>query len=78
MTDALPSQRCTQGHVMRLRERFRFDHEPGDTERVSALLDRFRAAGLELGAEVALYVCPTCDEATAAFHYGPPGGAASA
>jgi len=58
---------------MVVRDRFRFDHEPGDTPRDSFLLARFAEAGVELGAEVTLYYCAACDYAQAAFAYPDPG-----
>jgi hypothetical protein len=62
---------------MLLTSRFRFDHEPGDTARNTMMLERFKAAGLELGAEVTVYECRICNTAIALFdHTAPPAPAA--
>jgi hypothetical protein len=68
--------RCKAGHEMVVRERFRFDHEPGDTPRDTESLRMFKAMGVELGTEVTLWYCEACDFALAEFEYeGAPGGA---
>jgi FeoA domain len=61
--------KCQQGHEMAVRERFRFDHEPGDSPRDTESLRRFDAMGIELGAEVTVWYCEPCDFARATFDY---------
>ncbi|MCI0548861.1 MAG: hypothetical protein L0027_16460 [Candidatus Rokubacteria bacterium] len=60
---------CPQGHVMIVRSRFRFDHEPGDTPEDRAGLERLRALEIALGAEVTLWRCLECGVADARFQY---------
>jgi hypothetical protein len=62
--------RCPRGHPMRVQSRFKLDDEPGDDARTTAMLARWRAEGLELGADVTLYYCAACDYAEARFDYG--------
>jgi hypothetical protein len=61
--------RCGQGHAMRVSSSFRFDHEEGDSERDAESLRLFEAMGIELGAEVTVWQCPTCGDVRAEFHY---------
>ena len=68
MTDAA-ARACEQGHDMLLVDRFRFDHEPGEIERDRLSLDRLKALGIELGADVVVWYCPACDTTTAVFSY---------
>jgi hypothetical protein len=60
---------CPSGHVMRVKSRFRFDHEPGDSPRDTQSLVEFQAMGIELGADVTLWYCDECDFASADFDY---------
>lgn len=52
---------------MQIRVRFRFDHEPGDSEAITAQLERFRAIGMQLGAMVTLWACEPCELLEAVF-----------
>jgi hypothetical protein len=63
-----PCDKC--GGPMIVRERFKFDHEPGDSAHDTMTLLEFRAAGLELGADVTLWYCQACDIAVADFDHG--------
>jgi hypothetical protein len=54
---------------MMLKEQFRFDHEAGDTDEEQAGLENLRSMGVELGAEVSLYVCGHCGDMQALFAY---------
>lgn len=58
---------CAKGHSMTIASRFRFDHEAGDSLHDTVRLERFRAMGLELGADVVVWQCPTCDCVEAIF-----------
>jgi hypothetical protein len=64
-----PARRCDRGHAMRVTDRFRFDDEPGDSAHDSDALARFRAMGIEMGADVTVWYCDACDFATAEFVY---------
>lgn len=63
---------CEKGHAMFVRDRFKFDHEPGDTPRNTEMLNLFSSMGLQLGAEVTLWYCQECDYAQAEFDYEDP------
>lgn len=63
----LEEPRCPSGHAMSVLERFRFDHEPGDSDRDAESLRAFEAMGVELGADVTLWYCAACDFASAEF-----------
>jgi hypothetical protein len=65
--DELRCERC-DGR-MPVISRFRFDHEETDDPKVTAWLERFRAMGVELGADVTIYYCEPCDVADARFAY---------
>jgi hypothetical protein len=60
----------TCGAQMRVHSRFRFDHEPGDSEQDAESLRYFEKMGLELGADVTLWNCARCDIGVAEFDYG--------
>jgi hypothetical protein len=64
-----PERWCEKGHAMTIKSRFRFDHEPGDSAHDALMLEKFSAMGIELGAEVTLWYCATCDFAQADFTY---------
>lgn len=65
------SETCSRCHVeMVVAGRFKFDHEPGDTERDTESLRLFEAIGIELGAQVTSYRCPKCGSVTALFDHG--------
>jgi hypothetical protein len=61
------TERCEAGHAMTVVNRFRFDDEPGDPPHVTATLARFRAIGLELGADVTVWRCDPCGSIAAIF-----------
>lgn len=64
------SQACPRCHAeMIIAERFKLDHEPGDSERDTESLLLFEAMGIELGAEVTSYRCPKCGRVIALFGY---------
>jgi hypothetical protein len=52
---------------MQIRMRFRFDHEPGDSERMTAQLKQCHAMGIELGAMVTVWICEPCAVLEAEF-----------
>jgi hypothetical protein len=58
---------CPSGHPMRVVSRFQFVHEPGDSPRDRAMLERLAADGLELGAAVTVWRCERCDVTEAIF-----------
>lgn len=62
-----PCPKCAD--PMYVQARFRFDHEPGDSERDAESLRMFAAMGIELGADVTLWYCAPCDAAVAIFAY---------
>lgn len=57
--------RCEQPMIFGTR--FKFDHEPGDTAKIGAQLETFKALGIELGAVVTVFRCIPCDIALAIF-----------
>jgi hypothetical protein len=57
------------GAPMVVLSRFKFDHEPTDSDRDKESLRMFKAMGVELGADVTLWYCAPCDFAQADFAY---------
>jgi hypothetical protein len=54
---------------MTITNRFRFDHEPGDSARDTLRLAQFAAMGIKLGADVTVWYCAACDVAEADFKH---------
>jgi hypothetical protein len=48
---------------------FRFDHAASDSAHETAILQLFERLGIELGAQVTLWYCASCDGVEAVFVY---------
>jgi hypothetical protein len=57
---------------MEMVSRFRLAEAEDDAPEDRVALDRLRALGFELGADVCVWRCTLCDEVEATFHHPPP------
>jgi hypothetical protein len=64
-----PLTPCPECGQSRERREFRFDHETQDSRRDTAILQVLEGLGIELGAQVTLWYCASCDDAQAVFVY---------